>query len=128
MRGLLLSLAIAVAAGGAGAGEADVVEASARESGGNWTFSATVRHADTGWEHYADAWRVVAPDGAVLGTRTLHHPHVSEQPFTRSLSGVRVPDGVGTVRIEARDSVHGWGGRAVRLDLATGETKAVAPE
>ena len=26
----------------------------------------TVRHADTGWDHYADKWDVVAPDGAVL--------------------------------------------------------------
>ena len=42
----------------------------------------TVQHADTGWDHYADAWEVLAPDGTVLGTRTLLHPHTDEQPFT----------------------------------------------
>ena len=105
------------------AGEADVLAVEAERSGSGWRFSVTVAHADAGWEHYADAWRVRAPDGTVLGIRTLHHPHVSEQPFTRSLSGVAVPEDVGTVRVEARDSVHGWGGQALVLDLASGETR-----
>jgi len=99
------------------AGEADVVEADATRQGEAWRFTVTVRHADAGWDHYADAWRVVAPDGTVLGTRTLHHPHVSEQPFTRSLSGVRIPEDIRTVTIEARDSVHGWGGATLRIEL-----------
>jgi len=107
----------------AAAGEADVLGATAERRGDTWSFRVTVSHADTGWEHYADAWRVVGPDGTVLGTRTLHHPHVEEQPFTRSLSGVRIPEGVARVRIEARDSRHGWGGQALDLDLATGETR-----
>lgn len=99
------------------AGEADVIEVEATRRGDVWRFSVTVRHADAGWDHYADAWRVVAPDGTLLGRRTLHHPHESEQPFTRSLSGVRIPAGVRTVTIEARDSVHGWGGATLRIDL-----------
>lgn len=99
------------------AGEADVIEVEATRKGDVWRFSVTVRHADAGWDHYADAWRVVAPDGTLLGRRTLHHPHESEQPFTRSLSGVRIPAGVRTVTIEARDSVHGWGGATLRIDL-----------
>ena len=74
-----------------------------------WTFSVTVRHADTGWDHYADGWSVLAPDGTELGHRELLHPHETEQPFTRSLSGVVVPDGVTTVIVRAHDSVHGWG-------------------
>jgi hypothetical protein len=74
----------------AGAGEADVVAATLTPVGdGAWRVEVTVQHADSGWDHYADAWEVVAPDGAVLGTRTLLHPHVDEQPFTRSLSGAR---------------------------------------
>jgi len=108
---------------GAMAGEADVTAASAREAGGGWIFTVTVAHGDTGWDHYADAWRVVAPEGRVLATRTLHHPHVEEQPFTRTLSGVEVPEGVERVIVEARDSVHGWGGRALVLDLASDETR-----
>ena len=38
----------------------------------------------TGWEHYANKWDVVGPDDTILGTRVLLHPHVNEQPFTRS--------------------------------------------
>lgn len=45
----------------------------------------------------------------MLGTRRLEHPHVSEQPFTRSLRGVVVPEAVTLVRVRAHDSVHGWG-------------------
>lgn len=101
------------------AGEADVVDAAAAQAGdGTWRFEVTLRHADEGWDHYADQWQVVGPDGQVLGTRTLYHPHVNEQPFTRSLSGIAVPDDVQTVTIRARDSVHGHGGKTMDLDLA----------
>lgn len=118
-----LAILLALASGPALAGEADVVAADATATGATWRFDVTVAHADEGWEHYADAWRVVAPDGTVLGVRELLHPHVEEQPFTRALGGVAVPEGVAEVRIEARDSVHGWGGAALLLDLATGETR-----
>lgn len=99
-----------VLAGPAAAGEAVVehVEAT-RAADGTWRFDVTVRHADEGWDHYADAFTVEAADGTVLGTRTLLHPHVDEQPFTRSLSGVAVPDGATRVRVRAHDSVHGPG-------------------
>ena len=99
------------------AGEADVVDAKARKSGDGWHFDVTVAHADTGWDHYANAWDIVGPDGTVYGTRELLHPHVDEQPFTRSLSGVVIPDGVTEVFIRARDSVHGYGGKEFRLEL-----------
>ena len=100
------------------AGEADVVGATITKSGnGTYTISATLKHADTGWDHYTDGWDVVAPDGTVLGTRKLLHPHVDEQPFTRSLSGVTIPDGTEFVTIRARDSVHGTGGAEFRLDM-----------
>ena len=81
MRCLALLAALSLAPAAALAGEADVVGVAARSSGGGWSFDVTVRHADTGWEHYADAWRVVGPDGVVYGTRVLVHPHVNEQPF-----------------------------------------------
>ncbi len=91
------------------ADDAVIEDATARASGGGWTFSVTLRHGDTGWDDYADGWRVVTGAGEILGTRTLYHPHVNEQPFTRSLSGVGVPDGVTEVFIEARTNVDGWG-------------------
>lgn len=78
-------------------------------------FTVTVRHADTGWAHYADAWEVRAPDDTVLGRRVLLHPHEAEQPFTRSLSGVTIPAGIDQVRVFAHDRVHGWGAASVSV-------------
>lgn len=121
MQRLLVALALAVLAPAAMAGEADVVEAKAqRGADGSYRFDVTVRHADTGWDHYADRWEVLAPDGTVLGTRTLLHPHVEEQPFTRSLSGVRIPEDVAEVTIRAHDSVDGYGGKTLTLRLPEG--------
>lgn len=84
---------------------------------GKWTVSVTLQHADTGWDHYADGWRVVTADGKVLGHRTLYHPHVNEQPFTRNLSGINIPTGVNTVFVEAHDKVHGWNKQRLEVDL-----------
>ena len=101
------------------AGEADVLQVEAsRSDDKTWRFSVTVAHADEGWDHYADAWDVVGPDGTVLGTRTLAHPHETEQPFTRSLGGVFIPADVHEVTIRARDSVHGYGGAEVTVELS----------
>ncbi len=98
------------------AGKADVVEVKVR-CPSSCTFNVTVQHADTGWEHYANQWDVLAPDGKVLGTRVLYHPHVKEQPFTRSLSNVRVPQDIDHVIIRASDSKHGWGGVEQKVEL-----------
>ena len=100
------------------AGEADVVGVQAVPlAGGAWRFNVTVAHGDTGWDHYADRWDVLAPDGSVLGTRVLLHPHEQEQPFTRSLGGVAVPAGLSEVTIRAHDKVHGLGGREMTVKL-----------
>lgn len=99
-------------------GPADVVEVKVTaQTEGSYRFDVTLLHADEGWDHYANQWEVVAPGGQVLGTRVLYHPHVHEQPFTRSLSGVKVPADVDFVEVRARDSVHGLGGRSVRVEL-----------
>lgn len=100
------------------ADDASIEEATARANGGSWSFSVTLLHADTGWDDYADGWRVVTDDGTVLGTRTLYHPHVDEQPFTRSLSGVAIPEGLERVFIEARTNTNGWGKARLAVDLA----------
>ncbi len=99
------------------AGDVDVVKASAECDGRTCRFEVTLAHADTGWDHYADQWRVLDPDGNVLGVRTLAHPHVDEQPFTRSLGGVEIPEGVSRVIIDARDSVHGVSDQTIELEL-----------
>ena len=101
------------------AGEADVEAVEARQNAdGTWYFSVTVRHGDEGWDHYADKWDVVAPDGTVLGERVLLHPHVNEQPFTRSQSGIVIPQEIEQVTIRAHDSVHEWGGVSSDVELS----------
>ena len=101
------------------AGEADIVGVKAKNGeGGTWSFTVTVKHDDAGWDHYASQWEVLSPDGVVLGTRILLHPHVGEQPFTRSLGGVQIPKEVEKVVVRARDSVHGYGGKTIEVELS----------
>ena len=70
--------------------------------------TVTLSHPDTGWDHYADGWEVLDADGNSLGFRELLHPHVTEQPFARSLSGVRIPEGARSVFVRSRCNVDGW--------------------
>ncbi|RMF83056.1 MAG: hypothetical protein D6736_22200 [Nitrospinota bacterium] len=99
-------------------GEADVEFVRLVKQGDTWDIAVTVRHQDTGWEHYADWWRVVTPGGEELGKRVLLHPHEDEQPFTRSLSRVTIPAHVSTIIVEAHDKVHGYGGKRITIDLS----------
>ena len=114
-----------------GGGNADVTYVKAVQTANStWTFHVTVSHPDTGWDDYADGWDVLTPDGTVLKpdpespfTRLLLHPHVDEQPFTRSQSAIAIPEDVTEVRVRAHDLVDGFGGREVAVDLtvASGE-------
>lgn len=99
------------------ADQAKIENVTARQTGNSWSFDVTIRHPDTGWDHYADGWSVNAPDGSELGFRKLAHPHENEQPFTRSLSGVQIPEGLGEVVIRAHDSVHGWSDQTYTVKL-----------
>ncbi|MEM7733396.1 MAG: hypothetical protein AAF280_11515 [Pseudomonadota bacterium] len=83
-----------------------------------WNFHVTVEHGDTGWDHYADGWEVLDADGNRLAYRKLLHPHVNEQPFTRSLSGVAIPDGTEAVFVRANCSVSGWSSNVMKVDLS----------
>ncbi len=117
-RRILAALLLLLWTGAASAGEADVVAVeAAREDPGTWRFDVTVAHGDEGWDHYADKWEVLAPDGRVLGARVLLHPHVGEQPFTRSLGGVAIPEDIDRVILRAHDSVHGLGGVEITVEL-----------
>ena len=116
-RSLLFAAALMTAAA-SHAGEVSIEDATfERGADQRWQAAVTLRHADEGWEHYADAWRVVGADGTVFGTRTLFHPHVDEQPFTRSLSGIAIPPGVREIWVEAHDNVHGWSRDRRRVEL-----------
>ena len=98
--------------------QADVVGVKVSKTGARvYRFDVTVRHDDTGWDHYADRWEVRGGDGTVLGVRELAHPHEDEQPFTRSLSGVAIPEGADQVLVRAHDKVHGYGGAEMTVDV-----------
>ncbi|RTE66521.1 hypothetical protein EH243_07410 [Amphritea opalescens] len=99
-------------------GEADVIAVKVQpQAGHRYDFSVTVNHADSGWDHYANRWEILDGDGKIIASRVLLHPHVSEQPFTRSLSGVEIPAGVTQVRVRAHDLVHQYGGAELVVDL-----------
>ena len=100
------------------AGESDVlsVDVSCNDDA-NCRFDVTVKHGDEGWEHYANRWEILSPDGEILATRILAHPHVNEQPFTRSLANIRIPANLEEVVIRAHDLMHGYGGREFVVKL-----------
>jgi hypothetical protein len=110
-------LALAILSTAAAADPAEIVSVDASPRANGWQFHVTLRHADTGLDDYADGWRVELPDGTVLGTRDLLHPHVNEQPFTRSLSGVVIPGEAQEVAIRARTNRTGWARDSVRFLL-----------
>ena len=99
------------------AGEVDIVDAHFSKQGNQWKANVTLKHEDTGWEHYADSWRVLDGQGNIIGTRVLYHPHVDEQPFTRRLSNITIPKGTTTVFIEAHDKEHGSAKKRHKVDL-----------
>lgn len=108
------------------ANEVEVVNVKATQaSDKTWNFAVTLKHADEGWDHYANEWQVIAPDNKILATRTLYHPHVNEQPFTRGTQGVKIPDDIKTVRIIAKDTVHGLSKNALELELASNTIKKI---
>jgi len=108
------------------ANEVEVVNVKATQaSDKTWSFAVTLKHADEGWDHYANEWQVIAPDDKILATRTLYHPHVNEQPFTRGTQGVKISGDIKTVRIIAKDTVHGLSKNAVELELASNTIKKI---
>jgi hypothetical protein len=84
---------------------------------GTYRFDVTISSPYDRNDQYADAWRVLGPDGTEYGVRVLTHPHANEQPFTRSLDGVEIPAAVTEVTIEGRDLVNGWGGATMLTPL-----------
>jgi hypothetical protein len=114
----LLFLVLALTASCGLAGEADVVAVKpTRESDHRWRFDVTIKSNDRGWNYYADAFEVLSPAGVLLGRRILLHPHETEQPFTRELTGVVIPPEVKTVVVRARHKPRGYDGEALTVEL-----------
>ena len=113
----VLTLALVSSAQIAAADNAVIENVRASQANGLWTFDVTISHADEGWNHFADAWRILDGSGNQIAIRELIHPHVDAQPLTRSLSGVAIPDGLTEVGVQARDTVSGWSKQIEKVKL-----------
>jgi hypothetical protein len=100
------------------ANEASVLKAKVTCNNQNiCSFSVTVKHNDTGWKHYVNAYEILTKDRELIAKRVLHHPHVNEQPFTRSISNVKIPKESKFVIIRAHDLVHKYGGEELTVNI-----------
>ena len=99
----VIPIALIALSAQARADPAQIVAVRAEASGERWRFDVTLAHGDTGWDDYADGWAIEDAAGTELGFRLLVHPHVNEQPFSRSLGGVAIPADVKKVFIRPRD-------------------------
>jgi hypothetical protein len=103
--------------------EANVIGVSVETAGGDsYRFDVTLHHDDDGEDGYANWWQVESLDGTQLGRRELLHAH-SQQPFTRS--GTFEVSDASCVVVRGHDQTHGYGGQAMVVDIASGETNPV---
>ena len=99
------------------ANEVEVVDVNIKYNpSGHARVDVTLLHGDTGWDHYANAWEILDSNKKPIATRVLHHPHVGEQPFTRSLYDVSLPVGAKFVYVRGRDKVHGYG-KMIKVEI-----------
>ncbi|WP_415382360.1 hypothetical protein [Halosimplex sp. TS25] len=103
--------------------EANVTAVESERTNGAYRFSITLYHDDDGEEGYADWWQVESIEGDRLGRRELLHAH-STAPFTRSET-IEVPGDASCVVVRGHDQTHGYGGRAMLVNLDSGETSGV---
>ena len=95
----------------------DVVDVQVTAAGdGEFEVATTLSSPYDSPERYADAWRVLDPDGNELGKRELTHDHAEEQPFTRSET-IAIPADVDQITVEGRDQVSGYGGKTATVDV-----------
>jgi hypothetical protein len=98
----------------------DVVEVRVRAQGPHiYDFDVTISSRYDSPVRYADAFRVMSVKGIFYGERILVHDHASEQPFTRDLYNINIPQGIDTVIVQARDKKYGYGGRSMLVTLPT---------
>lgn len=114
---LVIALVIALAPGQLQASPSDIqLVVFSKGSGGSWSVDVTIRHPDTGWDHYTNVWVVETLKGKELSRRVLFHPHEDEQPFTRS-DTVKIPSGMTKVQVRAGEKPGGMMSNTVIVDL-----------
>ncbi|MFW5910006.1 MAG: hypothetical protein ACOCUM_04435, partial [Thiohalospira sp.] len=89
----------------------------------SYTVTAVLEHDDEARYHFLDGWRVTTPEGEVLAEQGFEHPRPQAPPRRATLTGIRLPEGVERIRVEARDRLHGWGDDAVEVELDGERTK-----
>ena len=96
----------------------DILAVELRPLGGrSFDVAVTVSSPYDTPQRYADGWRVLDPDGNVLGTHTLLHDHANEQPFTRTQRSLVIPAEVDVVTVEGRDQANGYGGLSMTVEV-----------
>jgi len=91
-----------------------------------YTFSVTIRSADSGCEQFADWWEVIDKTGRLLTRRILLHSHTGEQPFTRSGGPVAIKAD-SHVWIRAHMNNNGYGGDIMAGSVENGFTADTDP-
>lgn len=93
----------------AAADEAKVISVSGKQEQGVWRFDVTIDHTDLGWQDYVNKFRIMSPDGTVLGERPIPLPLIEERPFSRSISQIIIPADVSEIIVQAHEKKGGWG-------------------
>lgn len=101
--------------------EANVMAVSFERENGEVSFDVTLYHDDDGESGYANWWQVETLAGDRIGRRELAHAHGTRE-FTRS-DRLDIPDGTVWVMVRGHDQEHGYGGRAMLVNLENGENR-----
>lgn len=95
---------------------------------GTWTLEVTIEYDNPTAEAYADGWDIITPAGQVIKkdvtdpyTQILEPPRNGEQRLTHTETGITIPVDVKQFFVRVHDSVNGWSGRMVFVDLTTAE-------
>jgi len=100
------------------ANDVEIIDVKAtRLSDSTYTFWVTLKHKDSSWEHYADSYSVLDENKKLIKKRVLWHPHEHEQPFTRSLFGVKIDPSSKFVYIRAHAKIHGYAKKLYKYNL-----------
>ena len=118
-RAVVVALSLTCASPLVMAGAANVIAAMARQGAdGTWSFEVTMRCDDRGAAYFCDRFEVLTPTARVVGVCRLLHDHTDEQPFTREVQGVSMPDdSPRRVQIRGHHNVRGFDGATLTLDL-----------
>ena len=101
--------------------EANVMAVTVERHDGDVSFDVTLYHDDDGESGYANWWQVETLGGDRIGRRDLLHAHGTRE-FTRS-DRFAVPTETAWVVVRGHDQTHGYGGRAMLVNLESGETR-----